>query len=72
VPAIRPSFPIRIVFAFEVKTAMMVTARDGSGMLGKFGSGTSAGVTVTSSPLVSSIAADTSSMRARQLSVSGR
>jgi hypothetical protein len=66
-PANRCSFPIDTVSAFDVKTARTVAARDASGTAGKFGLETSQGVTVTGSPIVSSMAAETTCIPARQL-----
>jgi hypothetical protein len=52
----------------KTTVSLLTRERDGSASLGKFGLCTSAGVTVTSSPIVSSMAAETSWMAARQLS----
>jgi hypothetical protein len=54
-----------------MNAATTVTDLDGSATLGKFIFCTSAGVTVTNSPIVSSTAAENSCMPARQLAVSG-
>jgi hypothetical protein len=54
-----------------VKTAVTVTAREVSSTAAKFGAGGAAGITVTHSPIVSSIAADTSCIAARQSFASG-
>jgi hypothetical protein len=70
-PPILPSLPRITALALEVNTAITLTAFDGSATLGKFIAGTVAGVTMTASPIASSIAAETVCIADRQFSEFG-